>query len=95
MTELWELIKRYALQETIDPLKKIGRFVAFGLGAAILGSIGVVLLLLALLRALQSDDITGSTFTGNLSWIPYLIVLAVGMLVTVLALSRIGRGNKA
>lgn len=62
------------------------------MGAAILGSIGVVLLLLALLRAIQAH--TGSTFTGNLSWIPYLIALAVGTVVTVLAISRIGRGKK-
>ena len=35
-----------------------------------------VLLLLSLLRALQTE--TGTTFTGSLSWIPYLIVVARG-----------------
>jgi hypothetical protein len=87
VSELWDLIKRYAKQETLDPLKSIGRFLAFGLGAALAGSIGLVLLLVALLRALQTQ--TGSTFTGNLSWIPYLIVLLVGSLFALLAVSRI------
>jgi hypothetical protein len=92
VSELWDLVKSYALQETVNPLKKIARFLAFGLGAAVLGSIGIVLLLLALLRGVQAHS--GSTFTGNLSWIPYVIVLAVGVVVTVVAISRIGRGNE-
>jgi hypothetical protein len=61
----------------------------FGLAAAVLGSIGVVLLLLALLRAIQTH--TGTALTGNLSWIPYLIVLAVGALLALVALSRISK----
>ena len=87
VNELWDLTKTYAKQQTIDPLKGIGRFLLFGLGAAVTGSIGLVLLLVALLRALQTQ--TGSTFTGNLSWIPYLIVLVVGLLFALLAISRI------
>lgn len=87
VSELWDLIKRYAKQETLDPLKSVGRFVGYGLGAALAGSIGLVLLMVALLRALQTQ--TGSTFTGNLSWIPYLIVLLVGFLFAAIALSRV------
>ncbi len=60
------LVVDYAKQETLGPLKSLGRFVAFGVA----GSRGPVhrrdvLLLLAGLRALQTE--TGSTFTGNLS----------------------------
>jgi hypothetical protein len=86
-TELWALTKDYAKQETIEPLKGVGRYVAFGFAGAFLGALGVAMLLLALLRALQTE--TGSTFTGNLSWAPYLIVLAVGALLIVLAVTRI------
>lgn len=88
-SELFELTKSYARQETVDPLKGVGRYLAYGvLGAVSLG-LGVILLLLSGLRALQTE--TGSTFRGNLSWIPYLVVLVVGAALIALALSRISQ----
>lgn len=86
-TELWELSKAYAKQETIDPLKGIGRFLGFGIGGSILLGLGSVLLMLAGLRALQTQ--TDTTFTGNLSWAPYLIVVAAGVLIIALVIWRI------
>lgn len=88
-TELWELTRDYAKQETIDPLKGLGRFLGFGVLGAVLLGIGSTLLMLSGLRALQTE--TGSTFTGNLSWIPYLIVVAGGAVLIALALLRISR----
>lgn len=88
-TELWELGVAYAKQETIDPLKGLGRFLSFGVLGALLLGIGTCLLLLGGLRALQTE--TGSTFTGNLSWAPYLIVVAGGLALIALALLRINR----
>jgi hypothetical protein len=90
ISELWDLTKDYARQETVDPLKGIGRYLAFGLAGAVFTSIGVILLMLSLLRGLQDH----TTLTGNLSWIPYLIVLAVGGLLVALALSRISRNGR-
>lgn len=87
VTELWELTTAYAKQETIDPLKGLGRFLGYGIGGAILLGLGVGLLLLSGLRALQTE--TGSMFTGNLSWLPYLIAVVVGGLLIGLALSRV------
>jgi len=89
MSELFELAKGYARQETVDPLRGIGRYLAFGTAGAIIGGVGVVLLMLAALRALQTQ--TGSTFTGSLTWLPYLIVLAVAMVFVGIAASRITR----
>ena len=66
-----KLAVAYTKQETIDPLRNVGRVLAWGAAGAILLGFGMVLLVLALLRVLQSD--TGSTFTGHLSWIPYLL----------------------
>jgi hypothetical protein len=86
-SELWELATSYAKQETIDPLKGLGRFLGYGIGGAIALGVGVVLLLLALLRALQTE--TSTTFTGNLSWAPYLIAVAVGSVLIALALYRV------
>src|SRR4029453_11942595 len=54
-TELWSLTKDYARQETIEPLKGVGRYVAFGFAGAVLGAFGVAMLLLSLLRALQTE----------------------------------------
>ncbi len=88
-TELWELTTAYAKQETIDPLRGVARFLAYGVSGAILLGLGTGLLLLAGLRALQTE--TGTTFTGNLSWAPYLIATAAGGLLIALALLRISR----
>ncbi len=86
-SELWELSLAYAKQETIDPLKGLGRFLGFGIGGAILLSVGSILLVLAGLRALQTE--TDTTFTGNLSFIPYLIVVAAALLLLGLVVWRV------
>jgi len=76
--ELWRLVLAYFRQETVEPVRNLGRFVLFGaLGSLVLG-LGLGLLLLAALRVLQSE--TGSHLHGSLSWIPYLIVM-VGALI--------------
>ncbi|HET8647579.1 MAG TPA: hypothetical protein VFO85_18925 [Vicinamibacteria bacterium] len=86
-TELWEMTKDYARQETIAPLKDVGRYVGYGLGGALLGALGVIMLVLAALRALQTE--TGARFTGSWSWAPYAIVLVGASVLIALAVSRI------
>jgi len=84
-----DLVVGYVKQETVGPLKDLGRFVAYGtIGSFFLG-IGSILLLVALLRALQEE--TG-TFHGNLSWIPYLIVASFGLMLVTIAGWRIASG---
>jgi hypothetical protein len=91
VNELWALTKDYARQETVDPLKGIGRYLAYGLAGAVLTSIGVILLLLALLRFIQA--VATPELTGNWSWVPYLVVLAVGSVLIALAVNRISSRN--
>jgi hypothetical protein len=86
--ELWQLVVAYLKQETIEPLKGLIRFVAVGAGAMFCLGIGAVLLLLAGLRALQTE--TGHAFDGNWSVLPYLIVLIGAGLVAGLAVRAIG-----
>lgn len=74
VTELWDLVRAYAKQETVEPLKGIGRWLAFGLAGSLLIGLGLVLLAVGGLRALQTE--TGDVFDGNWSWAPYLLVLA-------------------
>jgi tetrahydromethanopterin S-methyltransferase subunit B len=90
-SELWDLVRAYAKQETVEPLKGILRFVGFGIAGGVSLSIGLLLLALGGLRGLQTLD----TFDGNLSWAPYGIVVAVAMLLVALLLSRTGKRKAA
>jgi len=91
ISELWGLTKDYARQETVEPLKGVGRYLAYGLAGVVVGSIGVIMLLLAMLRALQTE--TGTTFTGSWSWAPYVLVLLAAGVLGAIAASRIGKRN--
>ena len=86
--ELWQLVVAYFKQETIEPLKGLIRFVAVGAGAMFCVGIGSVLVLLAGLRALQTE--TGDAFDGNWSVLPYVIVFFAALLIAVLAGRAIG-----
>jgi hypothetical protein len=88
-TELWAMTKDYARQETIDPLKGVGRYLGYGAGGALLLALGVIMLMLSGLRALQTE--TGDALDGSLSWLPYVIVLAVAALLVAWAVSRISK----
>jgi len=76
--ELRDLIVAYAKQETIVPLRQLGRYVLFGVAGSLLLGLGVVLLGVGGLRALQNE--TGDTFTGDWSWAPYLITFVAMLL---------------
>lgn len=93
--DLLDLVKAYVKQETLGPLKGVGRFVGFGVAGAVLLGIGLTLVALALLRFLQTE--TGSPLTGNWSWVPYLVVIvALGILIglSVAAIRRTGLDRK-
>jgi len=93
VAELWDLVRAYAKQETIEPIKGLGRYAAFGIGGSVLLSIGLVLLTVGGLRALQTE--TGTTFHGNWSWAPYLIALvAAGLVIGLLLRATRKRSTK-
>ena len=87
------LVIDYAKQETLGPLKSLGRFLIFGLIGSVAITAGTVLLLLAGLRALQTE--TGTSFTDHLSWLPYVIVAVAAIVVMGLAAWRIAKGPAA
>lgn len=89
--DLWDLLVAYARQETIEPLRNIGRYLGYGIGGMLVITLGVFMLGLSGLRALQT--MTDGTFDGFWSWVPYLIVsLFFGGLVA-LSISRISKGG--
>ena len=79
ISELWQLVLAYFRQETVEPVRNLGRFVAFGVAGSLVLGLGVGLLLLATLRFFQTE--TGSAFTGHLSWVPYVIMVLVSLVL--------------
>ena len=77
--ELWQLVLAYFRQETVEPVRNLGRFVLFGVAGSLVLGFGLLLLLLAALRILQTE--TGSHLHGNLSWLPYVIVLVLALIL--------------
>ncbi len=71
--ELWELVIAYLKQETIEPIKGLGRYVGYGLAGSLAIGVASILLLLGFLRLLQER--TGDAFAGRLHFVPYLVVL--------------------
>jgi hypothetical protein len=90
LSDLKDLLVDYAKQETITPLKGLGRYLGLGIPGAVLVSLGLVFLALSGLRAMQTET---TVFDGRWSWAPYLIVL-VGLAVAIaLAVAAIKRGR--
>jgi hypothetical protein len=82
--ELKDLVVDYAKQETVQPLRNLGRYFGYGLAGAFALGTGVIFLLLALLRGLQRlqflNDVRRPEAT-SFTWAPYLIVMVVGIAV--------------
>lgn len=91
VSELKDLVLQYLRQETLEPIKGLGRFVVFGVVGSLVLVTGLTLLLIGLLRGLQEE--TGSTFQGNLTWVPYGICALTGLTVAILAAAAVGRGR--
>jgi hypothetical protein len=74
ITELWELVLAYFKQETTEPLKALGKVIGFGVAGSLLIGAGTVFLSLGVLRLFQTEF---PTFTGNFTFVPYLIVIVL------------------
>jgi len=91
ISELWELVLAYFKQETTEPLKGLARVVGFGVvGSLFLGS-GVIFVWIGVLRLLQTEG--ANTFDGNLTVIPYFIVI-LGLLGTAGVVFKLGTRTK-
>lgn len=99
--ETYELVRDYAKQETVGPLRGAGRWLAVGLAASFFVAVGIVISLLGVLR-LSQDLILHTWWPGHadtLSFVPYLVTLFVGIVVSAVTWSRVGvfelnRGNR-
>lgn len=89
LEEIRDLFVKYVKEETVQPLKEMGRFIAFGALGSVFVGFGVTLLLLGALRFLQEQF---RVLDGSLSWLPYLIVALLAIAVAALTLWRITSG---
>lgn len=92
LRDLWELLRDYARQETVEPLKGLGRYLGFGIAGSVLIGIGVILLVLGGLRLAQTE--APDTFDGWASAAPYAIAFVFCVVVVVIAGWRISKQPK-
>jgi hypothetical protein len=79
--ELWLLVRTYATQELLTPLKGLGLYLLWGVGGALLVVLGSGIFLLGILRLIQTETVRGQARHGTTA-LPYLIlaVLCVGLI---------------
>ncbi len=90
---LFSLVIDYIKQETLSPLKGLGRYLLFGIAGSVVVCIGIVLIAVGILRLLQGE--TGHFFDGSRSWMPYVVLWLGGVLALVVVVKRIGGGPAA
>jgi hypothetical protein len=88
--DAFQLTVDYLKQETIQPLKGLGRFLYMGIAGSFFLAFGILLILIGILRLLQTE--TGTALTGNWSWVPYVSVMVLGIAVIGIAAWRITAG---
>ena len=85
-----DLVKEYATQETLGPIKGAGRWLAAGAIGAVLIGMGCVYLVLGVLRMIQNEF--GDSFQGKwMSLVPYLIAFVSSLAVMGVAAWRISK----
>ena len=89
LEEIRALFIQYVKEETLQPLKDLGRFVLWGTIGSVFVGLGFAMLLFAALRFLQEQF---RVLDGSLSWLPYLIVVVLGLLIMALTAWRIVSG---
>jgi hypothetical protein len=88
--DAFQLTVDYEKQETVEPLRGLGRFLYMGIAGSFFLAFGILLILLGVLRLLQTE--TGTTLTGDWSWVPYAAVFVLGLAVIGVAVWRITAG---
>jgi cytochrome c biogenesis protein CcdA len=86
-----DVVRDYAKQETVGPLRGAGRWLGFGVAAALAIGLGLVFVLLGLLRLIQTE--WPETFDGAWAWVPHAVVGFIGLVLVAFALKRISRAT--
>lgn len=94
--ELKDLLIGYARQEILTPLTRLGKTLKLGLLGALSIGIGLVFLVISGLRLLQTE--APGVFDGNMSALPYVVVLAgvVAVLAAAVVIrARLSKGDRS
>jgi hypothetical protein len=89
--ELIDFVRAYAKQETLDPLRGVGRWIAYGAAGAFCLGLGLVIVLIGVLRLVEEEWPRSSS--GSLSWVAYLITLIVAIGLLAITLLRIRKST--
>jgi hypothetical protein len=86
-----DYVKAYAKQETIGPLKGAGHWLGYGVGASVAMGLGLIIVLLGLLRLIQTE--LDRLATGSLSWASYAITLIVTLILLAITIQRVKKST--
>lgn len=90
--EIQQMLVSYAKQETILPLKQLGRYLGLGLAGSIVMFLGAFFVALATLRLLQSlDAFAGGSWMSSLPYVATIALLLLAIALIYLSLSRAKR----
>ena len=97
--ELKDLVADYVKQETVEPAKQLGWNFGYSLLAGILLGNGFVLLMLAVVRAAQTELVARVAPDAGIgsywSLLPYGIAFVVGLVVVIVAFALVQRSRTA
>jgi hypothetical protein len=90
ISQVIDLVKDYARQETLGPIKGAGRWLAAGAAGAVLLGTGCVFIVLGVLRMVQNEY--GRSFRGSwVTMLPYVFAFVASLLVIGVAAWRISK----
>ncbi|MEO7372122.1 MAG: hypothetical protein ABI949_08005 [Ilumatobacteraceae bacterium] len=90
ISQVIDLVKDYARQETLGPIKGAGRWLAFGAAGALLLGTGCAFLVIGVLRMVQNEF--GKSFRGSwVTMLPYLFAFVASLVVMGIAAWRISK----
>jgi hypothetical protein len=91
--DLFDSVKQYARQETLEPIRGAIRWVGVGSVAAL--SLGLALIFSALGILRLSQDLGGTVLDGSWSFLHYFITLCVVTILVAVTFSRVSRRTLA
>ena len=91
--DLFDSVKQYARQETLEPIIGAVRWVAVGTLAALCLGLALVFAALGILRL--SQDLGGTTLDGSWSFLHYFITLSIVAILVAVTFSRVSQRSLA